>query len=172
MAVSGPADTVDTPQVSSEEWRDAMGQFPSGVTVVTSWDGEDAVGSTVSSFCSVALEPPLLLVCINKENPLSAPVAKAGVFGVHILAESGGDLAMRFATAPDEERFEDLDYGGLEGGAPHIAGAPVFIDCIVENRHAAGTHDIIIGRGVRILKGDEASPLVYYRGGFIKAAAS
>lgn len=152
--------------IPSDAWRSAMGAFASGVTVVTSWDGKKPVGSTVSSFCSVSLEPPLLLVCINHDNMIHAPLIASGIFGVHILGIDSGDVAMRFAMPPETNRFDGLDFGRHDGGAPHIAAASVFIDCTIEQVHKAGTHDVIIGRGQRVMNGADKAPLLYHKGGF------
>lgn len=70
-----------------DEWRAAMGYFPSGVTIVTTWEQDAPVGATVSSFCSVSLEPPLLLVCLDRANPARGPIERSEVFGVNILNE-------------------------------------------------------------------------------------
>ncbi|MEO0412996.1 MAG: flavin reductase family protein [Pseudomonadota bacterium] len=152
--------------VTRDDWRAAMGAFASGVTIVTSLEGDQPRGSTVSAFTSVSLDPPLLLICVDKSNPLHAPLLQAGFFGVHILGADQGDLGMRFAVPPVETRFDNLDFTCHEGGAPHIVSAPVFIDCETQQVHEAGTHHIFIGRGVRIMNGPEQPPLVYHKGGF------
>ena len=69
-----------------KQWRPAMGYFPSGVTIVTSWRKTAPVGATVSSFCSVSLEPPLLLICLDHANPALAPIESCRVLGVNILS--------------------------------------------------------------------------------------
>ena len=148
------------------EWRAAMGCFPSGVTVVTTWDGDTPTGSTVSSFCSVSLDPPLLLVCLDRANPVRAPIEACGVFGVNILNEESRDLALRFAVVSKAGRFEDAVYRAHQGGAPQLEAAPVFVDCVVEDIHPAGDHVIVVGRGVRIDHASAAAPLLYHKGGF------
>ena len=77
-----------------------MGYFPSGVTIVTTWDGDEPVGSTINAFCSVSLEPPLLLICLDLQTRSARPVERARVFGVNILPEDGGTIAQRFAREP------------------------------------------------------------------------
>lgn len=150
------------------EWRAAMGYFPSGVTVVTSWDGETPVGSTINAFCSVSLDPPLLLVCVAAGNPIRAPMLKSGIFGVNILCEEGGPLARRFAKEPLTDRFGDFPYHAALGGAPQLEAAPVFIDCQVESTHSAGDHLIAIGLGLRIEHTSSAAPLLYHKGQYPK----
>jgi 3-hydroxy-9,10-secoandrosta-1,3,5(10)-triene-9,17-dione monooxygenase reductase component len=155
------------PAPTPGEWRAAMGYFPTGVTVVTTWRGGAPLGSTVSAFCSVSLEPPLLLVCLDRSNPICRPVAECGVFGVNILADDGGDLARRFAVAPEIERFDGQAFRSLEGGAPQLHAAPIFVDCVVESTSLAGDHFIVVGRGIRIERTSAAQPLLYHAGRFV-----
>jgi len=153
---------------NATEWRHAMGYFPSGVTIVTTWDGEEPVGSTVNAFCSVSLEPPLLLVCLDLKNPIREAFVASGVFGVNILPEDGGPIARRFAREPLTDRFAEFAFHHAQGGAPQLVAAPVFIDCAVQDIHTAGDHLIAVGRGVRIDQRSDADPLLYQRGKFHK----
>jgi flavin reductase (DIM6/NTAB) family NADH-FMN oxidoreductase RutF len=152
--------------VTPQEWRAAMGSFPSGVTVVTTWDGAAPVGTTASSFCSVSLEPPLLLVCLGYANPALVPIERSGVLGVNILSAEHLDLAMRFALNPEDDRFAGIPYRAAAGGAPELDVATVFIDCLLEQSHAAGDHKIVVGRGARISHNSTAPPLLYHKGAF------
>jgi len=149
-----------------DEWRAAMGYFPTGVTVVTSWEDDVAVGTTVNAFCSVSLEPPMLLICLSDINPLRGPVRRSGVFGVNILSSEGHGLAMRFARNPKPARIDASDYHSLEGGAPQLLAAPVFIDCVVDSHHQAGDHLVIVGRGTRTIQSRTVPPLLYHKGEF------
>jgi 3-hydroxy-9,10-secoandrosta-1,3,5(10)-triene-9,17-dione monooxygenase reductase component len=153
-------------QLTSAEWRAAMGCFPSGVTVVTTWDEVEPVGSTINAFCSVSLEPPLLLICLAHVNPIRQAVERSGVFGVNILPEGGFPIAQRFASEPLTDRFCDFGYRSAENGAPQLEAAPVFIDCALENIYPGGDHIIAVGRGVRIEHTSADLPLLYHRGQF------
>lgn len=153
---------------TAAEWRHAMGYFPSGVTIVTTWEGDQPVGSTINAFCSVSLDPPLLLICLDLNNPIRAAFETARVFGVNILPEDGGPIARRFAREPLADRFAEFPYRHAPGGAPQLDVAPVFIDCAVEDIHAAGDHLIAVGRGTRIDERSDAAPLLYHRGKFPK----
>jgi flavin reductase (DIM6/NTAB) family NADH-FMN oxidoreductase RutF len=157
---------MTTPTAS--EWRHAMGYFPSGVTVVTTWDGEAPVGSTINAFCSVSLDPPLLLICLDLKNPIRAALETSRVFGVNILPEDGSPIARRFAREPLTDRFAEFAHRHAPGGAPQLDDAPMFIDCAVEDIHIAGDHLIAVGRGVRIDERSDATPLLYHRGKFPK----
>lgn len=158
------------PELTATEWRAAMGGFASGVTVVTSWRDGAPVGSTISAFCSVSLKPPLLLICLDLSNPLCAPIAECGVFGVNILAQDGQDLAKRFAFAPEDERFEGQAFRVADGGAPQLDAASVFIDCLAHSITTAGDHLIVVGQGLRTDQRGARPPLLHHRGAFGRLA--
>ena len=153
---------------SPAEWRAAMGYFPTGVTVVTTWLDGAPVGATVNALCSVSLDPPLLLICLGLDNPLGAPVRQCGVFGVNILDEASHGLARHFAAAPMDERFKSMSHHASRDGAPQLDAAPVFIDCVVEAIHAAGDHLILVGRAVRTDRVSQVPPLLYHKGAFTR----
>lgn len=154
----------DTP--TPAQWRAAMGRFPSGVTIVTGWQDETPVGSTVNAFCSVSLEPPLLLICLDLGNPALAPIERSGLFGVNFLAASHQHLARLFGRETEADRFAGLAFSARAGGAPQLEAACVFIDCALEQAHVAGDHKILIGRGLRIDDASGAAPLLYHKGVF------
>jgi 3-hydroxy-9,10-secoandrosta-1,3,5(10)-triene-9,17-dione monooxygenase reductase component len=158
------------PPPTPTEWRAAMGYFPSGVTIVTTWDGKAPVGSTINAFCSVSLDPPLLLICVDLKNPIREALEAAGLFGVNILHDEGRPVAHRFSHDPLTDRFCEYAYRFEPGGAPQLDVAPVFIDCAVESIHPAGDHLIAVGRGLRIEHTSAAEPLLYHKGQFLKLA--
>jgi 3-hydroxy-9,10-secoandrosta-1,3,5(10)-triene-9,17-dione monooxygenase reductase component len=153
---------------TSAEWRAAMSSFPTGVTIVTSWADREPVGSTINAFCSVSLEPPMLLICLDRANPLVVPVEQSGVFGVNILCEDSQHVALRFARPPLDSRFSEFGYHSVGKGAPQLDAAPVFVDCRVENTYSAGDHLVLIGRGVRVDHVSVALPLVYHKSRFAR----
>jgi 3-hydroxy-9,10-secoandrosta-1,3,5(10)-triene-9,17-dione monooxygenase reductase component len=152
--------------VTPAEWRSAMGCFPSGVTIVTTWDGDEPVGSTINAFCSVSLEPPLLLICLAHQNPIREGLERSRMFGVNILPEDGRPIAQRFAREPIADRFCEFPYRVAPGGAPQLEAAPVFIECALEAIYPGGDHLIAVGRGLRIEHASAAAPLLYHRGQF------
>jgi 3-hydroxy-9,10-secoandrosta-1,3,5(10)-triene-9,17-dione monooxygenase reductase component len=152
--------------ISPSEWRAAMGYFPSGVTIVTTWDEGEPVGSTINAFSSVSLDPPLLLICLANDNPIRAAVERSAVFGVNILHADGRPIAHRFAREPLTDRFCEHAYRAVDGGAPQLEATPVFIDCALEHLYPAGDHVIAVGRGVRIDHIQGVTPLLYHRGQF------
>jgi 3-hydroxy-9,10-secoandrosta-1,3,5(10)-triene-9,17-dione monooxygenase reductase component len=145
-----------------------MGYFPSGVTIVTTWENGAPVGSTVNAFCSVSLEPPLLLICLDLKNPIREALETSAIFGVNILHDEGLAFAQRFSREPQADRFTEFAYCAAPGGAPRLEAAPVFIDCAVETIHTAGDHLIAVGRGLRIEHGAAAPPLLYHKGAYPK----
>lgn len=136
-----------TGTVSSAEFRAACGLFPSGVTVVTrrSRDG-GAYGMTVSSFTSVSLHPPLILVCINKLARLVVNDGHASHFAVNILSERQQELAVRFSALPDHLRFEGLPWHEGWGGVPLIEGVVASLACTTHSIVEAGDHFILMGQ--------------------------
>jgi flavin reductase (DIM6/NTAB) family NADH-FMN oxidoreductase RutF len=161
-----PPETVP----NASEWRAAMGGFPTGVTIVTSWRDCMPVGSTVSAFSSVSLNPPLLLICLALDNPLCAPIADCKVFGVNILAHDGQDLAKRFAFAPEAERFQGQAFRATGRGAPQLDQASVFVDCVLHSSFVAGDHLVVVGQGARAEHHAPRPPLVHHRGAFANLA--
>ncbi|MDP3300034.1 MAG: flavin reductase family protein [Phenylobacterium sp.] len=148
-------------------WRAAMGAFASGVVIVTTEDEEGRpVGTTVSAFSSVSLDPPLLLVCLDHKSRTRAAVKRSGHFCINILAAGQGGLARLFAGPGATDRFANLEITPGVLGAPQITGALASIDCRLHSLHAAGDHDILIGRGLNI-QAAAGEPLIYSQGRFL-----
>lgn len=148
-------------------WRAAMGAFASGVVIVTT-QGEDGqpVGTTVSAFSSVSLDPPLLLVCLDHKSRTRAAVKRSGHFCINILAAGQGGLARLFAGPGATDRFASVAITPGVLGDPQITGALVSIDCRLHSLHGAGDHDILIGRGLNI-QATPGDPLIYSQGRFL-----
>lgn len=159
-------DVKQTTDIDDAIWREAMGSFPSGVIVATTWDGDCPVGTTHSSFCSVSLDPPLLLICSAHYSRITEPVRKTGSFGINFLAHDQGDLAFNFSVGPRAKGFADLEFTHDEGRPPRIAGSPVFIDCDLEHSYPGGDHQIHVGRGVKVVIASGEHPLLYHKGEF------
>jgi len=159
-ATTDRQDAVDA-EVAPDEFRAAMARFPSGVVVVTTRcsDGTPR-GFTASSFCSVSLEPPMILVCLANSADSAASFERCDRFAVSVLAPVHRPLAMRFATK-GTDKFAS---GGLRlspDGLPTVERAVSELDCAAHARHPAGDHTVLIGR-VRGVRLGEGSPMVYY----------
>lgn len=127
------------------EFRSTCGRFVTGVTVVTSvrTDGSP-VGITVSSFTSVSMDPPLVLVCIHERSRILEDLLQSGRFGLNILASHQEEISSRFAArAPD--RFEGLAWYSGTTGVPLLSGVLATIECAVERAVPGGDHQILIG---------------------------
>jgi flavin reductase (DIM6/NTAB) family NADH-FMN oxidoreductase RutF len=150
--------------ISSEDFRDVLRHFASGVTVVTARQGERIYGLTVSAFTSVSAEPPLIAVVIDQRNAIH-PILEApdAAFAVSILAEDQRELSDRFAFLPDGERFAQGDWGRAENGTPVLKDALAWLACTVESRQTVGSHILYVGRVLEAsVPRPDTSPLVYW----------
>ena len=151
--------------VTPDEFRSVLGRFPSGVTVVTTKgsDGSDE-GMTVSAFCSVSLNPPLVLICIEKNASAYEALTAASGFVVNILAAAQEQIARRFAIV-DIDRFEGVGYSRSQNGFAVLDDVLGVIECATFAKHDAGDHTIIVGE-VEAARANNGTPLLYYRGGY------
>lgn len=148
----------------SRTFRDALGRFATGVTIVTASTGTGRpVGATMSSFNSVSLDPPLVLFSVgHRLRSLDAFRAAAG-FAIHVLGQEQAALAQRFGrSAP--EKWDGLAYTRGHGAAPVIAGALAHFECRPHARHRAGDHDVFIVEVVRHRIRAGGEPLLFYAG--------
>lgn len=150
--------------LTAETYRDVIGRFASGVTVVTTTAGGVDLGTTVSAVTSLSLEPPMLIACLNTESATGQGILAAGRFAVSILAEGQHEIAGAFATkAPD--KFA----GGVAlrgpSGLPLIPGALAHLECSVGETMRGGTHVVFAG-AVEHAVAVDAEPLAYFRGRF------
>lgn len=148
------------------EFKIALGRWASGVTIVTSAAEDQIHGMTVSAFCSVSLDPPLILVCADKASITNQLIQKSGIFAANILSEDQDNLSNRFASKKDEHRrFEGVTWNIGATGAPIISNCSAVLDCRVTANHDGGDHVIYIGH-VESIEINELNPLVYYQGAY------
>ncbi len=151
--------------VTPDDFRAALSRFPSGITVVTSVDASGVShGITVSAFCSVSLDPPLVLVCIEKTAGSHDALSESGLFAVHFLAAGQDEISERFALAMPN-KFDGVRVVRGAGGVPILEDSLVALECRLQNGLDGGDHTIFVGRveNVRIKDGD---PLVYFHGNY------
>ena len=152
--------------VDAEQYKAAMGLWATGVTIVTSRAGDEVHGMTVSDFCGVSLDPPLVLICADKSSNTLGVIEKGGIFAVNLLSSEQRALSDKFASKRDEfRRFERLDCATAVTGAPLIPGALVSFDCAVVAAHEAGDHVIFVGRVEAVIVGS-GQPLLYHVGAY------
>ena len=150
--------------VEAAEFKKAMGRFASGVTVVTVEDEGIRSGLTVSAFCSLSLEPPLVLICIDRKVKSHDAIAAAGHFAVNVLAEDQQEVSTRFASRV-ENKFESVATCPGILGDPIIEGTLATVECRIVDRLPGGDHTIFVGEVERARVGD-AGPLLYFTGAY------
>ncbi|MEX2560681.1 MAG: flavin reductase family protein [Pirellulales bacterium] len=148
--------------IDADAQRRVMGYLATGVTVVTSRVGDELCGMTANAVTSLSLDPPLVLVAVDKRAAFHACLKAGGGFAVNVLSVEQEDLSRRFATSGLKD-FSDLDWTEAASGAAVFSDALAWVDCRLVEVLPGGDHDIFIGE---ILAGDarEGSPLLFYRG--------
>ena len=150
--------------VTADEFRAALARWASGVAIVTAAAGDRVHGMTVSSFASVSLDPPLVLVCADKSSITLEVLEAGGVFAVNVLADDQQPLSDRFASKKDEHRrFEGVSWRRGATGAPLLDGTVAALDCRVVAAHDAGDHVIYVGQ-VEVAEVHGGEPLLYHAG--------
>lgn len=147
--------------ISSEQFRDFIGRFASGITVVTTVADGVPYGTTANAMTSVSLTPPMLLICMNRQSLTGRAICRSGHFAVNVLAEDQGSLADLFARKGSS--FAGLSVASGARGAPLLADALATFECTITNTVRAGTHSVVIG-AVDRAAGRQGMPLAYFRG--------
>jgi 3-hydroxy-9,10-secoandrosta-1,3,5(10)-triene-9,17-dione monooxygenase reductase component len=158
--------------VRPDFFRKVMGHFVTGVSVVTTLDGERPQGITVNALSSVSLEPPLVLVALDRRRFITPAVRRAGRYAVNVLAESQQALSDCFAGAavtPGRDLFCGAAWRAGTTGLPLLEGAIATLECTVVETFSAGDHDLFVGR-VDALDSYEQQPqpLLYYRRRYLR----
>ncbi len=146
-------------------FRQVLGHFATGVTVVTGIDGDEPVGLAVNSFTSVSLDPPLVAFSVGRRSATWPRIRTTGQFTVNILSADQEVVSRRFASHAGP-RFDGIGWHPSPSGSPVLDGALAWIDATVEAEHDAGDHLLIIGRVSGLDVAREGAPLVFYRGGY------
>jgi flavin reductase (DIM6/NTAB) family NADH-FMN oxidoreductase RutF len=147
-------------------FRNALGCFATGVTVVTTvTDAGEPVGLTANSFSSVSLDPPLVLFCLDRASHNLDAFRAAGRFAVNVLGDDQRDLSVRFSTTIGD-RWDGVVWERWETGAPVLNGCLAALDCETEAIHEGGDHVIIVGRVKRLAAVADGKPLLYFRGNY------
>ena len=151
--------------VSSLEYRAALRHFASGVTVVTTRDREGRpCGLTASAFTSVSLDPPLVLVCVDREATAHPAFEVYGWFAVNMLATGQEHLSRRFALSGGD-KFAGVAYHEGRARLPILGDVVAALECRIVHRYAGGDHSILVGEVEGTALGG-GPPLVYYGGDY------
>lgn len=156
---------MSAPPFDSAKFRQVLGHFPTGVTVITAAAEGGPVGMAVGSFASVSLDPPLVAFFPDKGSSTWPRIEASGHFCVNILAEYQEDVCRRFASKGDD-KFAGLGWGPAGSGAPLLAGVLAWIDCDIEAVTDAGDHHCVLGRVRELAVAQDGAPLIFFRGGY------
>jgi len=151
--------------IDSDTFRSVLGRFASGVTIVTARDdaGVDH-GMTVSAFCSLSLDPPLVLLCVDHAASMYDLLLTHPRFGISILSSNQEAYSRRFAD-PDSDRFDGIAYSRGDSGVVLLDDALAHLECRALEHHEGGDHTIFIA-AVERAEPRQSRPLLYYRGGY------
>jgi len=169
MPKTGPNRDDARADFSERQFRDALSEFATGVTIIATRDpapADDAryVGFTANSFNSVSLDPPLVSWCLAGDATTLPAFQRSARYAISVLGAGQAALALRFAR-PHADRFEGVPFRLGWSGAPLIEGAVAWFECRHHARHTAGDHTLFVGEVVRCAR-DPAPGLVFHRGSF------
>lgn len=147
------------------EFKDALASWASGVSVVATRAGGLVHGVTVSSFASLSLDPPLVVVCIAARSRLPPMIREAGAFAVSLLSADQGEASAAFARSGREPApsFPNVPEDHTRAGLPVVRGAVAYLECALHSEVAVGDHVIVVGRVTEAVASPEKAPLLYYR---------
>ena len=152
-------------ELGPDRFRAVMGNLATGVTVVTASTPDGPVGMTANAVCSLSLEPPLMLVCIDNTARTLPAIRAAGRFGINVLAAGQDDLARLFASKqPEREKFAGVAHT-VHDGIPVIEDVLAWVGCRLERVIPGGDHTIGIG-AVEAAEGGDGEQLVWFRGSY------
>jgi 3-hydroxy-9,10-secoandrosta-1,3,5(10)-triene-9,17-dione monooxygenase reductase component len=155
--------------IDQAHYRQVLGHFPTGVTVVAGVADGEPVGLAVGSFFSLSIEPALVGFCVGKSSNSWKAMEPSGSFCVNILAADQEDVCRVFAASGDD-KFATIGWTKTESGSPQINDVLAWIDCDVEAVHDGGDHHIVVGRVRGLDVEHEGNPLVFFRGGYADLA--
>ncbi len=159
-----------TNDIGHAEFLEGMSRLAAGVSLITTLDERDApAGMLATAVTSVSSDPPTLLVCVNREATMHADLIRSGVFCVSVLSQSNAAIAKLFSSGKNRERrFLSGNWQRLTTGAPALEDSLVAFDCRFEQTVRAGTHTVIFGRVLDVLKRPTSGgPLIYFDRGYL-----
>ena len=156
--------------IGPDDFRRVLGHFATGVTILTTVDPEGRpTGLTASAFCSVSLDPPLVLICVDHKSQSFPALSESRGFAVNVLSAAQEDLSRRFATTR-LDKFDGVAYTPGLHGAPVLQDALAQVECETVGRYVQGDHTIFVGRVERARMGP-GEPLLYFRGRYERLAS-
>lgn len=164
-----------TDRVAAVDLRSAMGHYPTGVVIVTTFDREGRpVGFTCNSFCSVSLNPPLVSFCLRTESRLLENFTQSTGFNVNLLSRDQKALSARFASRQVKDKFDGVEWTKGSLGFPKLSGALVTFECIRHRCVEAGDHYLFLGEVTELTDAEQQhrGALMFYRGAYTSIEAA
>ena len=151
------------------QYRKALGTFATGVTIITTSNGDTFYGFTANSFTSVSLDPALVLFCVKDSSNFLEQMNQSQAFGINILSSEQQDISNKFANPAllNTERFKDVVIKESPLGSPMInSGCLAYLDCAVHSTTKVGDHILVMGEVKNFEQLHDGLPLLYYGGGY------
>ena len=167
MQQVAPEARVATQEFSGADFRQALGAFATGVTVITTRGEDHLFGMTANAFSSVSLDPPLILVCVIRGTTGAEVIERNAMFAVNILGSHQEPISRYFASKDRPrglEAFQEIPHSTAVTGCPIIDGAAAYLDCRLHAAHEAGDHVIFIGEVLALGHDASVEPLVFHGG--------
>ena len=167
MQQVAPEARVATQEFSGADFRQALGAFATGVTVITTRGEDHLFGMTANAFSSVSLDPPLILVCVIRGTTGAEVIERNAMFAVNILGSHQEPISRYFASKDRPrglEAFQEIPHSTAVTGCPIIDGAVGYLDCRLHAAHEAGDHVIFIGEVLALGHDASVEPLVFHGG--------
>lgn len=163
--MTSPSQMQPATPIDPRAFRETLGHYPSGITIIAGHDGVRPIGFTCQSFYSVSLEPPLISFSVMKTSTSYPPIRDVGRFSVNVLARSQTAISNQFARS-GTEKWAGVAWTPSRAGSPLILGSLMWLDCTLHAEYEAGDHYIVVGRVHETGEhaADDAVPLLYYRG--------
>ena len=164
---------LSTNAIEPLSFREALGHYASGITVITSQVDGVPVGFTCQSFYSVSMSPPLVSFSVMVKSASYAKIRRAGRFAVNILSDEQESVSNQFARR-GADKWRDVEWQASPLGNPIIGGSLHWLDCEIHAEHAAGDHLIVIGevKALNLQQAAATQPLLYFKGQYCNLAAS
>jgi flavin reductase len=153
--------------IAPEIFRSGMRRLAAGVSIITTTGSDGPRGLTATAVCSVGIDPPTLLCCVNRGSSAHDTIRSTGILAVNFLAERDQDLAIRFSGVETrDQRFGEGNWGVLTTGSPILETALASFDCTVTSVIDGASHSIFVAEVVGSRCGEDEAPLLYFTGGY------
>lgn len=152
-------------EIDPRAFRDALGHYASGITIIAGHDGQEPIGFTCQSFFSVSVEPPLISFSVMKTSTTYPRIRDAGGFSVNVLSHAQHEISNQFARK-GTDKWAGIDWHPSQNENPVIADTLMWLDCSLDAEYEAGDHFIVVGRVHEMSPADwyAGRPLLYYKG--------